>query len=239
MRGSVLALFLILTPVAAQAQTYCPDIKDFVPSINVFLTAPDPDFDFSKSKKELTKNTEAVTRKWAKTEEQRVWIEKGFTAGLARAGTGFRWRARNIGKRYGGYGSHYFCLFFNNIEIEVFYGATLFVVKDFKDDSCDFKITLAHEFQHHDINMAIANKYVERLKKDLPVMLQQVENYGYVPHHQMDARFQLMRDSLADAVDIYMEEMHKEMTAENAKIDTLENYQRESLICVEARRQGR
>lgn len=239
MRGGVLTLFFILFLIPyARAQTYCPDIKDFTPSIKVFLTAPEPDFDFSKTKKELSKDTEKVSREWAKNEEQRVWIERGFTAGLARGGTGFRWRARNIGKRYGGYGSHYFCPFFNNIEIEIFYGATLFVVSDFKQESCDFRRTLAHEFQHHDINLAIAEKYVARLQKDLPSMLLQVEHYGYVPHDKLAARFELMRASLADAVDIYMEEMHKEMTVENAKIDTLENYKFESQSCAADRRRG-
>ncbi|MBI2234628.1 MAG: hypothetical protein HYU57_06540, partial [Micavibrio aeruginosavorus] len=205
----------------AFADNNCLKYKDFTTASRAYLASFEPEFDFTRTKKTLTKDTNETRQKWAKTEDQRVWIENGYTAGLAKGRFGFRLKANSLAKQYGGFGSHYLCPFFKNVEIEIFYGSILYVVKEFPKDSCRFKTTLGHEFSHHDTNLALTEKYVARLNKDLPVMLQQVESYGYVPYAQLDERFELMRQSLRDAIDIYMEEMHKEMEIENGKIDTL------------------
>jgi uncharacterized protein YeaO (DUF488 family) len=70
-------------------------------------------------------------------------------------------------------------------------------------------------------------------------MILHVESRGYVPHGDLAARFEDMRQSFEDAIDIYMEEMSKAMHLENAELDTVENYKHESMICAGESKRGR
>jgi hypothetical protein len=214
-----------------RAPVYCKDKRDFVPEIDVVLVTPDPVFVFTKSIRDLnSENGEKMRAKWADTREKQVWIENANLAGLARGGSGFHTRSRFVGIPYGGLAALY-CPFFKKVEIQVFYSTTIFVASDFKKGSCRYNDVLEHEMTHHNINLKIVTEYAMRLEKDLPKMLAQIENYGYVSHDKIDYRFELMRGSIADAVDIYGHEAWKKMQTENAKIDTIENYEAEAAKC--------
>jgi len=134
------------------------------------------------------------------------------------------------GRRYGRYGGNY-CPYFQNIEIEIYYGTVIFIANDFAKGTCRFDAIMEHEMKHHNTNHDIAGKYAKMLERDLPKMIEEVEGMGYVHYTKADARFDFMRQSLADAIEVYGQAMSEEMGRENAKIDTLENYQAESKLC--------
>lgn len=213
-----------------QKPVYCKDKRDFVPEIDVVMITPDPIFVFTKSRKDLDSENSEMREKWADTREKQVWIEKSSLAGLARGGSGFHTRTRFVGIPYGGLAALY-CPFFKKVQVEVFYSTTIFVASEYKKGTCRYNDVLEHEMTHHNINLKIITEYAMRLEQDLPKMLAQIENYGYVSHDKIDYRFELMRGSIADAVDIYGNEAWKKMKIENAKIDTIENYEAESAKC--------
>jgi hypothetical protein len=195
------------------------------------MTMPDPDFNFTKSRSFLTSNNrERILKEWANTKEKQTWIEQGYVGGLARGGSGYHTRVKMHGRRYGRYGGNY-CPFFQYIEIEVYYGTVIFIANEFKKGTCRFESVMEHEMRHHKTNHDIAEKYAKMLERDLPKMVAEVEGLGYVHYTKADARFDFMRQSLIDAIQVYSEAMGEEMNRENAKIDTLENYQAESKLC--------
>ena len=215
-----------------QKPVYCKDKRDFVPVIDVVLLTPPPVFNFTKSIADLNngETAEKMKKDWADTREKQVWIENAYTDGRARGGSGFQTRAQFVGKGYGGMAALY-CPFFKQVVIEIYYSSTLFIASNYKKGSCRYNHVVEHELSHHNTNLKIITEYAMRLENDLPKMLAQIENYGYVSHDKIDYRFELMRESISDAVDIYATEAHNKMNIENAKIDSLENYKAGSEKC--------
>jgi hypothetical protein len=211
---------------------YCKDKRDFVPVIDVILTTPPPVFNFTKSIADLNHGeaAEKMKKDWADTREKQVWIESAYTDGRARGGSGFQTRSQFVGKGYGGMAALY-CPFFKEVVIEIYYSSTLFIASNYKKGSCRYDHVVEHELSHHNTNLKIITEYAIRLENDLPKMLAQIENYGYVSHDKINYRFELMSQSISDAVDIYAAEAHNKMKVENAKIDSLENYKSGSEKC--------
>ena len=84
--------------------------------------------------------------------------------------------------------------------------------------------------RHHATNAAVAQEVVARLKRDLPTIIAEIETSGsYVSRNLVDARFQYLRASLEDAINVYVQQsMTAEMRRRNDLIDSPEEYKRSS-----------
>ena len=240
MRRLTIFLFLLLTfaqPVqAAQKYTACAKEKKFQTPIKIDLAIPDPHFDLSKSRKELNEGQEASHQAWLKQNQmETVWkASRMETLGQAAGGWGMITEIRATGVPYDRYGTSY-CPYFQSVQLNMMYRTIISIPKNFKQGGCTFNHILEHEMRHHATNVAIVNQTVARLKKDLPVIIAEIESSGsYVSKLQAPARFQMMQNGLKEAVEIYMSHsMRNEMAKQNALIDTPEEYARGSVVIKE------
>ncbi|MDB5490915.1 MAG: hypothetical protein JWO78_764 [Micavibrio sp.] len=214
----------------AYSQKYCKDFKKVPTQYNIALDMPAPVFHFEKSVKQLTSTNKAkMASDWATTPERKAWVEGSYLQGLASGRQAYQGQSLLSGISYSGYGDY--CPFFKAINIAITYKTDIFIANDYKQDSCEFENIVEHEFRHHRTNQRIVQKYIARLKKDLPPMTDQMEAMGYVHYTKIDRRFEMMRLGMDDAIQIYNDEMEKEINRENAKIDTLEEYRAEGDRC--------
>lgn len=232
MRMLMLFFALLVMTHRAQAEDYCTPLKNFQTQYKINLEMAPPQFDFTKSHAQLTSSSkEKILKKWATTQERKVWIENGYVAGVARGGSGLTSQMELMGAPIGNSGQYY-CPFFQTININIFYETVIFVANDFKPGSCDFKITMEHEFKHHRTNERIIEKYMEKLQNDLPQMTGMVESFGFVDKNKVSQRFAFMKQSLNDAIEVYDDAMSKEMEHDNGLIDSLDEYKANAARCV-------
>jgi hypothetical protein len=211
----------------------CIGVKDFQTELNINLETPDVVYDMSRSTGYLTKNHSAIIDRWKNEHEDHVWSSHDLEiGGLARGGIGVATRISMKGKRVDRYGV-YWCPVINRIDVDIFYATTIFISKENQKNECVFNNILEHEHGHHSINMLVVKKYVDKLKDDLPVMVEYLEK-DYIPREQVKVRFADMEQGLKDAIEVYGAYIHKEMTELNGYHDRPEEYERlsrENAIC--------
>ena len=221
--SAVLLVLLAGAAHPAYSQNYCKAFKKIPTQYNIALDMPAPVFHFEKSIKQLSKTSrEDMINNWANTPERKVWVEHSYTDGLASGRQSYEASSLMGGTSYSGYGDY--CPFFKAINIGITYKTDIYIANDYPQDSCEFQNVVEHEFRHHRTNQRVVQKYITRLKNDLPQMTDQMEAMGYVHYTKIDKRFNMMRDGMSDAIQVYNDAMSEEIDRENAKIDTLEEY---------------
>lgn len=228
----LLTLSFILCGISypAYSQNYCKAFKKTPTQYNIALDMPAPVFHFDKSLAQLSRiNRTDLVNRWATTPDRKAWVEGAYTEGMASGKQSYESQSLMNGISYSGYGDY--CPFFEAINIRIEYKTDIYVANDYPQDSCEFQSIVEHEFRHHRTNQRVVQKYIAKLKNDLPKMTDQMEAVGYVHYTKIKPRFAMMREGMSDAIQIYNDAMSKEIDSENAKIDTLEEYKLEGSRC--------
>lgn len=231
------AALLVLSGEALAAPKYaaCAREKNFRTEIVVNLDIPEPLFNFNVSRQGLNEGKQKSHEEWLKSNDmQTVWkASEMSTLGEAAANWGTMYSMRLTAKPYDSYGTSY-CPYFQKVEMNMAYLTTITIPKEFKKGGCMFNEVLAHEWRHHTTNVAVMKEITEKLKKDLPVIIAEIEtNTSYVTRSGADTRFQQMQQFLEDAVDVYMKEsLSREMDKRNALIDTPAEYRRAGEVMI-------
>lgn len=228
---AILMLTLWLAaPLTAQAGV-CADIKPYQTRINIDVIFPDPHYDFSKSRKYLTKNSRKVTEKWLEKNKMNVmWQADDLkTAGLASGARSSSYSARMYSKNVDRYYAA-FCTFFEEINLTVFYRTLIFIPSDYPQGSCAFDEVHTHELRHHAANKAAIEKYIAKLRADIHELVAMMES-GYVGRNEIQGRFEEMKIGMRDAVEVYIGQyIAAETERLNAQVDTVEEYKRASVV---------
>lgn len=231
---SPLAILLagsLMLPIADPAQVKgCSARKPFKTEIQIDLDIPETRYDFSMTRKNLTEGQVELTTAWKSEHEDHVWASSDLSVeGLARGGMGVMSASQFIGVPYDKYGMYY-CPYVKKLIVSVHYNTKIFVAREHKKGTCDFSATLAHEEQHHQINVDTVSEVMMRLEKDLPEIISYMER-RYVPRAEVENGAMNLQAGLEDALKIYSEHMFKEMSKRNAVLDSPEEYQRVAAQC--------
>ncbi len=200
--------------------------------INIHLTIPEATYDYSRTSEEMTDERFESTVKWLQKQGiksigmarhlgQFIKI-KGLTSGGYQVNMTGMGHARRV-DRYG----VYYCPFLTDLNIEFFYATKIFIAKEIPRDSCEFEETMKHEWKHHTANVMAIKTYSDRLKKDLPTIVREIEErQGYVDASQIQNAYKQIEHSVNDMINIYYETIWKDQRKRNSLIDTPEEYQR-------------
>ena len=218
-------LFVIFaTPVSASV---CSSISDTLPILEIIDSENEITYDFSKTRKQITKIDEYKLYDNYARSGQYYYIPSDLIL------TG-----SNLGLTVGRYsyqlfflpefvdaGSGLFCPRVKKIMIKFMYASKIYVAKEYPIKGCGFNKILAHEMEHHNINVANKEKYLGWLRSDLQAVMNQIVG-GYQPIKESAAKkaFQRLQEDLRNAIDTYIYRMHLDTYKENRKLDSSEEY---------------
>lgn len=231
-RRVLFTLFILMIPGSpALANSLCGTMDRPKLNLNIILTMPETAYNFTKTKQELTQENQALIQGWlSKNGIKNVWatnhLSKNMSiGGLASAGYGTSYKMDLLAKPYDAYGTYY-CPYFNDVTIDLFYQTIIFIPKDFKKGSCDFEETMKHEWKHHLANLASIKENMEHMEPDIRQIVKEVENRGYISFGNVETRFTEMQQSLEDGLNIYMEMINEASRKRNDAIDSPDEYLR-------------
>lgn len=207
-------------------EEYCSDRRPAPVGINIELELPDPHYDFQKSIKEINVDRSGLDEWIVRNGMQQVWKSKEMTKlGYAAGGMAMLSSMGVIARHYDRYGVYY-CTYVSNIDIAMMFRTLVVIPKNFKRGGCRFNLIHEHELLHYQTNRDVVRKFVERLYRDLPVIIADIENrQPYVQKSEVQNAFKRLQESIKFAVESYiLDSMRAELDRKHALIDTPEEY---------------
>lgn len=203
----------------------CADYKPAPTVINIELELPDPVYDLSRTIKEINKGQSSDD--WLrKNGMQKIWKSSdmmmlGYAEGGMAMMTSGKFKATNY-DRYG----VYYCPYVTHLDLAMMFRTRIVIPKEFKKGGCRFNAVHAHEYRHYKANRDVAEEFVRRLHKDLPIIIREIETrQPYVEGKDMNQTVEAMKTALRDAIESYiMMSMMEEGERRNGMIDTPEEY---------------
>ncbi|MBQ9271502.1 MAG: hypothetical protein IJ218_04480 [Alphaproteobacteria bacterium] len=125
------------------------------------------------------------------------------------------------------------CYYPKDIRIHVGYKPVVYIASDVSKRGCRFILTVRHEQTHLDIGHLSLQLFAQRLKQEFgqiladvgPVIKARAEE---VPINQMSEQ---MNQTYHNRLKILFDDFVQKLLTENARIDTEENYRKESDLC--------
>lgn len=219
----------------------CKTLKPYRTAIDVHLEMPEePYYDLSLSLRDLNRNMEQHKLDWLEENNMReVWRASDMEIqGLASTGMAmlheFQVEAFAIDK----FGA-YWCPYFKNLYVELFYRTMIQIPKKYKPGSCQYKLIDEHELKHHVTNKTATAEYFFKFHEDVHKIVAEIENQPSITRSQFDQRVDEMKQAMEDAMYVYFVDMlGQDLHERNALIDTPEEYANVSKALDECPRAG-
>jgi hypothetical protein len=74
--------------------------------------------------------------------------------------------------------SHFSCLWYDTIEVELTYKPVIKISQELRNDSCEYNAVLTHQRKHIDADRKIVKKYMTLIEEDITRALQKSGTYG-------------------------------------------------------------
>lgn len=198
-------------------------------AIKINLTLEEePIYDLSRSIAWLNRDGGKSTAEWlARNGLTAIYKPSQFvTKGQAHGGLAMTSRASLFSKSYGPYGG-YQCPYFRQIEVNIFYRTLIYIPSDYQIGTCAFNEIQMHELKHHTTNVDVVKAAVEKMRKDLPAIIREMEGNAYLPHDKIRPHFETMKTGIDDFIQVYFTELaSEEMDRRNHLVDTPAEYER-------------
>jgi len=111
------------------------------------------------------------------------------------------------------------CVQIKNIEVMLWTKPAIIIASNFKKGTCEYNEILAHEERHHETNVTVVETLAMRMEADMPRLIAMMEN-RYVQKGSVQDEFEKLKQSMSDALDIYLEEITIRKKEFNALVDT-------------------
>jgi hypothetical protein len=221
------------TPDAEGTGQLCLDLKKQQTYINFDVLIPEPTYDNSRSAKALSRETgQKANQEWlTKNGLDELWAASELST-QGYAATGWQLLPEFYIKptpvdRFGAW----YCPHIMEVNIAILMSTTIRIAKEYVPGTCQYDAIEKHEYKHYLVNKYVVEQGMERMRRDLPAMIRQMEMQGYVGRGMIKERVEIIKQSITDMFKIYLrEEMSKQMTELNAKVDTPEEYDRVSKL---------
>ncbi|NCT40714.1 MAG: hypothetical protein GW778_03515 [Alphaproteobacteria bacterium] len=223
----ILSAIIIFIPLSASAQqqkaTGCASHKNFRSQILFDIQIAPTIYNHRMNRKSLTIEGRQRIKNWRKQHENNAWVSgtddsNWHTQGVTRGGVSMTTNTDLIAKPYDKYGIYY-CPYVKKILVTIKYGSEIFIAKDHKKGTCEYNEILAHEERHHETNVTVVETLAMRMEADMPRLIAMMEN-RYVQKGSVQDEFEKLKQSMSDALDIYLEEITIRKKEFNALVDT-------------------
>lgn len=220
---SLLVFFCCVPIIAAQAcePPHAP------PTLRVDLRVDPPRLDHTRSRESLRSFQTALESPYAPGAKVHV---NGLMRGsiTLETKTGLAWQktpgrlAREGNKN---------CFWFDSVTLNMKLSPTIYIAREIPKNTCMYEEVLAHEYRHFAVDQEIAQNYQITFQNMLKRYLERIPFVGPYP----DSQKKQAQDALAAQLDAEIKKLHDKMKADRirqqAKIDTLEEYERVAAAC--------
>ncbi|MFK7840612.1 MAG: hypothetical protein AB8B83_09830 [Bdellovibrionales bacterium] len=212
----------------------CAKKKNFRSLVDFEVIVKPTRYDHRRTSEYLTNQGRERLKEWRTKHEHNVWVSGSdasdwHTQGVNRGSVSLRTNADLVAKPYDKYGIYY-CPYVRRVTVKILYQSEIFIAKEIQKGSCDYRETLAHEEEHHDVNVTVVNTIAKRMEADMPKLIRMMEG-RYLSKGQVDQGFEKLKQGISDALKIYLEEISLRRDEFNSLVDTPEEYKRLSTVC--------
>ena len=108
----------------------------------------------------------------------------------------------------------------------------IYIARGVKKGSCEYELTMRHEQTHEQINVEALEYYLPKIKDSF---IKAIKKYAVAGRLKDDVTLEVVQESLQKkyfaAINPLLKELEDEIATEQAKFDTLEQYNYESSLC--------
>jgi len=122
------------------------------------------------------------------------------------------------------------CMVFDDITVTIKLSPKIFVAREFNQGQCREEI-LGHEKKHIEVDRKVMNRYAVSIGNQLQKIVSQMGPVGPFNMKDLEKMKEQASRVVEDAINAQTRQMDAEMRIEQAKVDTLEEYQRVSSFC--------
>ncbi len=227
---------LLALPLLVPVQTsVCDAHKDFRTAVNYELIIEPTTVHSRYSRKHLTRNGAARMKEWVKRHKGHAWLSsmggnpKMHVNGTNTGKMSIESRVSMVARPFDRYGVYY-CPYVKSLDVKVYYKSDIAMAREIPQGSCKYDAVLQHELKHHDTNVTVLNTLIKRMEADTPAIIDVLERF-YVEREGVEARFDVIKKGVRDALDIYGEEMSNRREEFNSHVDSPDEYKRVSEMC--------
>lgn len=192
------------------------------PMINVVPTTQDIRYDFSKSRAELGRFQTQTVSPYAAGVDM-------MTGGLRRdtpvIRTTIEWHIQTWPRL------EQVCMAYSKVNISIELRPEIFVAREYQNNRACHDAILEHERMHVRVDREVMNKYAVKIGQAVKDAVNQT---GTVGPYRLSDRPAIERQMVArieNAIEDQKTALHHEMNIRQAEIDTLEEYERISVLC--------
>lgn len=187
-------------------QGTCASLKPGGTDASVDLIVTEPSFDSSSTLANLKSQGGNARQNWiAANKLTELWsVDDTDTAGLAYGGVKTDFDVGMTSASVDQYGVYY-CSFFSRIHVKVEYATRVMIPSKFEPGSCAYQVVKIHEQMLIDANRKAMESYVDRLRADLPGIVDELEK-GFSSKDNLQRHEELKKADLYQAIDLYIKE---------------------------------
>lgn len=212
------------TPDAAGTGKLCLSLKDFATTYDIEVFIPEPKYDSSRAGKSL--GDKKRTAQWIRANSlEELYAPADFvTNGTTQSGWQLSASAYIVPTRVDEFGG-YRCPHIAEVTYHILMETEIAIASEFPPGTCEYDYIHEHEYKHYLVNKYVVEQAAERLRRDLPKIVRDLEAEGYVGRSKFNERADIIKEALNDVVKIYVrDQIRKEMRELNAKVDTPSEY---------------
>lgn len=221
------------TPGNGTTGSACHALRPYPkPYVNIELLVPEPKYELDKTLAQINHDSEASHAAWLNANNlDGLWSYTDLqTQGDTASGWEVSFNFQVYSKPLDSFGAYY-CPFIVDVDMAILLQTNIRIAKEYPKGTCRYQAIDDHEYKHFQVNRYVVEQAVERLRADMPKMVTMLEMEGHVGRNDIDARVNVMKQALSDAVKIYIrDEIRRQMNELNAKVDTPAEYDRVSAL---------
>lgn len=126
----------------------------------------------------------------------------------------------------------YSCVYPETIKARLEYiNPTIYILNSLEKDSCLYKVALRHENTHMQIYIEALDYFLPKLKKYMEGLFDEIGFIVIAKDESEEDAAKKLNEAYINAIQNKIEEWHKEVEAEQLKLDSPENYALENMLC--------
>lgn len=130
------------------------------------------------------------------------------------------------------------CLWYDSVTVNINLNPIIYIAKEYQQEPCKAAI-MGHEVKHVTVDREVMNKYAVEIGKAVQSAVNQAGALGPFNLSEMPDHQKRLISHVRSAIDGQELLLEKEMRQRQAKIDSLEEYERVSKICKDVMRKSR
>ena len=123
------------------------------------------------------------------------------------------------------------CLSVRTVTYTINYAPQIYIASDYKHLGCRYSQTMAHEKRHVQTDKRVFNEFIPKMKNQIRKHVESMPAQGPYAPAQLPQEQQRILQQIAQSIKTLEGELIAKRRQEQAKIDTLENYQRDTALC--------